>query len=189
MTILTIRTIGDPVLRTTCEPVTTFDDHLKKLIEDMFETMYQVQGVGLAGPQVGVNKRIFTFGNIDNRQGYIINPVLETGNENQEGGEGCLSVPGLSSETPRKQWARVRGVDSNNQPLEWEGQVLFARMLQHESDHLNGKLFIDRVQGEDRKRIMQTIRQSNYNQVSAAVRSQRSESVSSGFVPPAFRGK
>ena len=102
MTILSIRTVGDPVLRTACEEVTVFDADLEKLIADMLETMYDVGGVGLAGPQVGISKRIFTFGGIDDREGHIINPVLETGQEPQEGGEGCLSVPGVSAETPRK---------------------------------------------------------------------------------------
>ena len=104
MTILSIRTVGDPVLRSVCDPITVFDDDLARLIDDMLETMYDVGGVGLAGPQVGISKQIFTFGGIDDREGYIINPVLEVGEEDQEGGEGCLSVPGQKSATPRKNW-------------------------------------------------------------------------------------
>lgn len=181
MTILTVRTVGDPVLRTECDDITVFDDELKKLIKDMLETMYEVNGVGLAGPQVGISKKIFTFGNIDGREGYIINPTIETGDEDQDGGEGCLSVPGLSSNTPRKNWARVTGVDADNQPLMIEGEGLFARMLQHETDHLHGHLFIDRVVGEDKKRIMRAIRQADYNQVSAAVQGERAGAVSSAF--------
>ena len=91
MTILSIRTVGDPVLRSVCDPITVFDDDLARLIDDMLETMYDVGGVGLAGPQVGISKQIFTFGGIDDREGYIINPVREVGEEDQEGGEGCLS--------------------------------------------------------------------------------------------------
>ena len=87
MTILSIRTVGDPVLRSECEPITVFDRELAKLIDDMLDTMYDVEGVGLAGPQIGISKQIFTFGGIDGREGYIINPVLETGTEPQEGGE------------------------------------------------------------------------------------------------------
>ena len=181
MSILTVRTVGDPVLRTACEDITVFDDELKKLVSDMLETMYEVNGVGLAGPQVGVSKRIFTFGNIDGREGHVINPVLEVGDEDQEGGEGCLSVPGLSSETPRKQWARVRGVDFNNQPIVLEGEGLFARMLQHETDHLYGHLFIDRVVGEDKKRIMRAIRAADYERISSATRTERAGAVSSAF--------
>lgn len=181
MTILTVRTVGDPVLRTECDDITVFDDELKKLIKDMLETMYEVNGVGLAGPQVGISKKIFTFGNIDGREGYIINPTIETGDQDQAGGEGCLSVPGLSSDTPRKNWARVTGVDADNEPLVIEGEGLFARMLQHETDHLHGHLFIDRVVGEDKKRIMRAIRQADYNQVSAAVQGERAGAVSSAF--------
>ncbi len=181
MTILTVRTVGDPVLRTVCDDITVFDADLKKLIADMLETMYEVNGVGLAGPQVGISKRIFTFGNIDDREGYVINPVLEVGEEDQEGGEGCLSVPGLSSDTPRKNWARVTGVDADNKPVSFEGEGLFARMLQHETDHLYGKMFIDRVVGEDKKRIMRAIRATNYDQISSATRSERASAVSSAF--------
>ena len=125
MTILSIRTVGDPVLRSECEPITVFDRELAKLIDDMLDTMYDVEGVGLAGPQIGISKQIFTFGGIDGREGYIINPVLETGTEPQEGGEGCLSVPGMKSDTPRMNWARVRGVDKMGKPLVLEGEGLF----------------------------------------------------------------
>ncbi|MBM7050681.1 peptide deformylase [Rothia sp. ZJ1223] len=181
MTILTIRTVGDPVLRTECEDITVFDEQLRTLVADMLETMYEVNGVGLAGPQVGISKRIFTYGNIAGCEGHVINPVLTVGEEDQEGGEGCLSVPGLSSETPRKNWAKVIGVDMYNQPVEIEGEGLFARMLQHETDHLYGKMFIDRVVGEDKKRIMRAIRAAQYNDVSAAVIGERAPQVSSSF--------
>lgn len=181
MTILQIRTVGDPVLRTECTDITVFDEQLRTLVADMLETMYEVNGVGLAGPQVGISKRIFTYGNIDGREGHVINPVLVVGDEDQEGGEGCLSVPGLSSDTPRKNWAKVTGVDMYGEPVEIEGEGLFARMLQHETDHLYGKMFIDRVVGEDKKRIMRAIRAANYNDVSAAVTGERASQVSSAF--------
>ncbi|WP_237223796.1 peptide deformylase [Rothia nasisuis] len=181
MTILPIRTVGDPVLRTECEPITVFDADLEKLVADMLETMYDVEGVGLAGPQVGISKRIFTFGNIDGREGHIINPLLEVGDEPQEGGEGCLSVPGLSAATPRKNWARVTGVNCKGEPVVYEGEGLFARMLQHETDHLYGTMFIDRVEGEDKKNIWRKIRQADYNQVAAAVQGERAAKTSSGF--------
>lgn len=181
MAILPIRTVGDPVLRTSCEPITTFDRDLAKLIDDMLETMYDVNGVGLAGPQIGINKQIFTYGNIDGREGYIINPLLEIGEEDQDGGEGCLSVPGISSDTPRKKWARVSGLDKTGQPLVLEGEDLFARMLQHETDHLHGKLFIDRLKGEDKKRAMRAIRNLDYQQVSAKVQGERASRLSGSF--------
>lgn len=189
MAILTIRTVGDPVLRTVCDDITVFDEALQELVADMLETMYEVNGVGLAGPQVGISKRIFTYGNIDGREGHVINPVIEVGDEPQEGGEGCLSVPGLSSDTPRKNWAKVTGVDMFGAPVEIEGEGLFARMLQHETDHLYGKMFIDRVVGDDKKRIMRAIRNANYDSVAASVQDERANSVSSGFSGAAFGGQ
>lgn len=182
MTILTIRTVGDPVLRTACDPITVFDADLEKLVADMLETMYKVEGVGLAGPQVGVSKQIFTFGNIEGHpEGHIINPVLEVGQEPQEGGEGCLSVPGLSAATPRKNWARVTGVSCQGEPVVYEGEGLFARMLQHETDHLHGTMYIDRLEGEDKKNIWRKIRQADYNLVAAAVQGERASAASSSF--------
>ncbi|MFW0169343.1 peptide deformylase [Rothia sp. P5766] len=181
MTILTIRTVGDPVLRTPCDPITVFDQDLCRLVHDMLETMYAVEGVGLAGPQVGIAKQIFTFGNIDGLEGHVINPVIEIGDEPQEGGEGCLSVPGLSAATPRKNWARVTGLTCEGQPVTYEGQGLFARMLQHETDHLHGTMFIDRLVGEDKKNVWRKIRQSSYNEVAAAVQGERAAQASSVF--------
>ena len=181
MTILSIRTVGDPVLRTVSEPITVFDDDLRRLVADMLETMYDVGGVGLAGPQIGLNKQIFTFGNIDGREGHIINPVLEVGDEPQEGGEGCLSVPGQKSDTPRMAWARVTGVDMYGQPLVLEGEGLFARMLQHETDHLHGKLFIDRLVGEDRKRVMRAIRAAEFDATAQKTQAERAARVSGAF--------
>ena len=167
MTILSIRTVGDPVLRSVCDPITVFDDDLARLIDDMLETMYDVGGVGLAGPQVGISKQIFTFGGIDDREGYIINPVLE--------------VPGQKSATPRKNWARVTGVDRHGEPLVLEGEGLFARMLQHETDHLHGKLFIDRLVGEDRQRVMRALRAADYNSVAAKTVTERATRVGGAF--------
>ncbi|WP_129360889.1 peptide deformylase [Rothia uropygioeca] len=183
MTVLSVRTIGDPVLRTVCEPVTEFDAELSRLIDDMIETMFDVDGVGLAGPQVGVALRLFTYG-VEGPQGevgHVINPVIEIGEEPQEGGEGCLSVPGLSGDAPRRQWARVTGVDRNNAPIVVEGEGLLARCLQHETDHLDGKLYIDRLVGEDKKRVMRAIRSADYGEVSAGVQRRRASNVSSGF--------
>ena len=110
MSVLPIRTIGDPVLRTRAEEVTAFDDALRRLVADMHETMLDVGGVGLAAPQVGVSVRLFTWA-VEGSAGHVVNPVLEVGEEPQEGGEGCLSVPGLAYDTPRRNWARVTGLD------------------------------------------------------------------------------
>ncbi|MFI8598073.1 peptide deformylase [Rothia koreensis] len=191
MTVLSVRTIGDPVLRTVCEPVTEFDADLSRLIDDMVETMFDIDGVGLAGPQVGVSLRLFTYGieGPDGEVGHVINPVLEIGEEPQEGGEGCLSVPGLSGETPRRNWARVTGVDRDNRPVEVEAEGLLARCLQHETDHLDGRLYIDRMVGEERKKAMRAIRAADYNDVSAGVQRQRAGNVSSGFGAGASFGR
>jgi peptide deformylase len=190
MTVLPIRTIGDPVLRTPCEPVTVFDAELSRLIEDMVETMFDVGGVGLAGPQVGVSLRLFTYGveGPEGEVGHVINPVLETGEEAQEGGEGCLSVPELSADLPRRRWARVTGVDRQNRPLVVEGEGLLARCLQHETDHLDGKLYIDRLAGEERRRVLRAIRAGEYEGISAGVRRERGGRTGSGFGPGASFG-
>ncbi|MCT1366680.1 MULTISPECIES: peptide deformylase [Kocuria] len=191
MTVLTVRTLGDPVLRTVCEPVTNFDDEIGRLVDDMIETMFEVEGVGLAAPQIGVSLRLFTYGveGRDGEVGHVINPVLEVGEEPQEGGEGCLSVPGLSSDTPRRHWARVTGVDKNNRPVVVEGEGLLARCLQHETDHLDGKLYIDRLVGDDKKRIMKAIRAADYRDVAAGVERRRAGTVSSGFAAGSSFGK
>lgn len=183
MTVLPIRTIGDPVLRAPAEPVTQFDAELSKLVEDMIETMFDVEGVGLAAPQVGVSLRLFVYG-IAGRTGevgHVINPVLEVSEDPQEGGEGCLSVPGLSSATPRRRWARVTGVDRENRPVVVEGEGLLARCLQHETDHLDGLLYVDRLEGEDRKTMMRALRGEDFIRRTRGVAGERSGRVSSAF--------
>ena len=183
MTILPVRTIGDPVLRTACRPVGTPDAELAKLIEDMLETMFDVGGVGLAAPQVGVELRLFVWvlEGPGGPVGHVLNPVLEVSEDPQEGGEGCLSVPGLSAETPRARWARVTGTDVHGRPVDVAGEGLLARCLQHETDHLDGTLYVDRVRGEDRRRIMRQLRDRDFGNRSQAVTGQRSGRVSSAF--------
>ena len=162
MSVLPIRTIGDPVLRTRAEEVTAFDDALRRLVADMHETMLDVGGVGLAAPQVGVSVRLFTWA-VEGGQGHVVNPVLELGEEPQDGGEGCLSVPGLGFDTPRRNWARVTGLDQHGAPVTVEGTGLLARCLQHETDHLDGEVFInylsplkrDLVKRKIKKRVKQ----------------------------------
>ncbi|WP_309248132.1 peptide deformylase [Rothia santali] len=186
MTILPIRTVGDPVLRTPCDPVTAFDAELSRLIDDMVETMFDVGGVGLAGPQVGVPLRLFTYGieGPGGEVGHVVNPVLELGEEPQEGGEGCLSVPELSAESvPRRLWARVTGVDRENRPVVVEGEGLLARCLQHETDHLDGTLYLDRLEGEERRRLLRALRAADYESLSEGVRRERGGRTGSGFGP------
>ncbi|GAA2116968.1 peptide deformylase [Kocuria atrinae] len=172
MTILRIRTQGDPVLRTPALTVTDFDESLRTLISDMFETMYAVKGVGLAAPQIGVGLRIFTW-DIGDDSGHVINPVLDVGDEPQEGGEGCLSVPGPGYDTPRRNHATITGVDMNGDPVRREGTGLLARCFQHETDHLHGRLFVDRLEGEVRKEAMRAMRAPEYQDIVDTVTRER----------------
>ena len=174
MSILRIRTIGDPVLRTPAQEVTQFDESLETLIRDMFETMYAVGGVGLAAPQVGVGLQIFTWG-IQGDEGYAINPHLELGDDPQEGGEGCLSVPGLSYETPRRERAVLTALDVHGEPVSREATGLLARCFQHETAHLRGMLYVDRLVGEQRKDAMRQLRQASFGETAARITREREE--------------
>ncbi|MCC3274485.1 peptide deformylase [Arthrobacter sp. zg-Y20] len=181
MAILTIRTLGDPVLRTRAEDVTDFGPELAKLVADMEETMEDVDGAGLAAPQVGVSLRVFTY-RVGGQSGHVVNPVLELSEDRQEEQlEGCLSIPGLGYRAPRFRWARVTGVDLHGNPISIEGEGLLARCFQHETDHLNGSLYIDRLEGEDRKEALRAIRQREYDAVAARTVSERAQSVGSSF--------
>ncbi|WP_125612827.1 peptide deformylase [Specibacter cremeus] len=181
MAILSIRIIGDPVLRTVAEDVTEFGPELAKLIDDMMETMHDVNGVGLAAPQIGVSKRIFTY-DVDGVAGHVINPVVVSSDDFASGtAEGCLSVPGLGFEVRRHRWSRVTGVDVHGNPVDVEGTGLLAKCFQHETDHLDGKVFVDRLEGEDRKRALRAIRQRNYHDVTARTVTKRAATVGSAF--------
>ncbi|MDO4961993.1 MAG: peptide deformylase [Eubacteriales bacterium] len=150
MAIREIRKEGDPILRKECRPVKEMTERISTLIEDMFETMYEAEGVGLAGPQVGILRKIFVIDvGIEEPEPYVfINPeILELEGE-QTGQEGCLSVPGYSGEVTRAEHVRVRAFDANMEEFELEADGLFARAIQHENDHLYGTLYIDKVNGE-----------------------------------------
>ena len=147
MALRTIRVMGVEVLNKPCKPVKEVTDRIKTLIEDMIETMYDADGVGLAAPQVGVLKRVVV---IDVGEGpfVMINPrVLETSGE-QTGSEGCLSVPGKCGMVTRPNYAKVLAFNENMEPVEIEGTELKARAMLHEIDHLDGKLYVDKVEGE-----------------------------------------
>lgn len=163
MAIHDIRYLGDPVLRTPTREVTEFGTpELHQLIEDMLETMYDAPGVGLAANQIGIGLRIFTYA-IDDRVGHLINPTLEVSEELQEDGdEGCLSLPGLYYPTTRAMHAVARGVDEHGEPVVIEGSELMARCLQHEIDHLGGGLYIDRLERGQRKQAMRDIREAQW---------------------------
>lgn len=147
MALRTIRTIGDEVLNKPCKPIKEVTPRIRTLIEDMIETMYEADGVGLAAPQVGVLKKIVV---IDVGEGpfVMINPrVLETSGE-QTGTEGCLSVPGKCGTVTRPNYAKVLAYNEDMEPVEIEGTELKARAMLHEIDHLDGKLYVDKVEGE-----------------------------------------
>jgi peptide deformylase len=155
-----IRVLGDPVLRTPAEPVTVFDKELRRLIDEMFEAMYAADGVGLAGPQIGVSRRLFVY-DCSGRKGHVINPTL-TIDDTEEvlDHEGCLSVPGrdtgkpIYASTPRAAGVRISGVDRLGKPVELRARGLLARCFQHEADHLDGKLYIDHLPKDEARKIM-----------------------------------
>lgn len=158
MAILSIRTYGDPVLREPTQPVARFDADLEALVDDMLETMYDAPGVGLAAPQIGVEKAFFVY-DIGDGPGVMCNPVVELAEGEHLRDEGCLSVPTLWFEVRRPERVVVRGQDITGAPVELYGEGLMARMLMHESDHLNGGLLIDRLDKAERKAALRQIRE------------------------------
>ena len=161
MAIQTIRLFGDPVLRTPAEPVTTFDKELRTLVKDLEETMMHAPGAGLAAPQIGVSLRVFTY-YVDGALGHLINPDLDLSEELQDGEEGCLSFPGIYYNTPRALRVVAKGFDLHGEPLTVEGSELLARAVQHETDHLDGILFIDRMDRDQRKLALKAIREAEW---------------------------
>ena len=161
MSIQPIRLFGDPVLTTPASAVTDFDKELRILVQDLTETMLEAPGAGLAAPQIGVPLRVFVW-DVDEAIGHLINPTLDLSAELQDGEEGCLSFPALSYETPRAFRAVAKGFNMYGEPITVEGTELLARCLQHETDHLDGIVFIDRLSVEDRKLAMKEIRESEW---------------------------
>ena len=161
MSIQPIRLFGDPVLTTPAVPVTTFDKELRKLVKDLTETMQDAPGAGLAAPQIGVPLRVFVW-DVDEALGHLVNPTLDLSDEMQEGDEGCLSFPELRFNTPRAMRAVAKGFNMYGDPVVIEGTEFLARALQHETDHLDGIVFIDRLSTEDRKLAMKEIRESEW---------------------------
>ena len=163
MAIREIRVIGDPVLRTPTDLIKDIDSKVKSLVEDLLETVDMEGRAGLAAPQIGVGLRAFSW-NIDGDIGYVLNPKLVevSTEEYQDGDEGCLSVPGLWYPTERAWYARVEGIDLDSKPVVVEGEELMARALQHETDHLEGLLYIDRLDRATRRKALKAIREANY---------------------------
>ena len=169
---LEITKLGHPVLRAKAEPIAQIDEPLRRLADDMLETMYAHEGCGLAGNQVGVARRIIV---IDTREAkkrpsilriggksrpvhkhmpmVLINPVLKPGPGRESGSEACLSIPGVSGDVERPPMVRLKALDLDGQPVEFEAEGLLSRALQHEVDHLDGILFIDRLDPDERQRV------------------------------------
>lgn len=182
MAVVPIRIVGDPVLHTPTAPVPVGDDgslpaDLPALITDLYDTMDAANGVGLAANQIGVGLRLFVYDCADERgspsrdtrrRGVVINPVLETSEipetmpDPDDDDEGCLSVPGESFPTGRAQSARVTGLDADGNPITLEGNGLFARMLQHETGHLDGFLYLDRLVGRHARGAKRTIKANGW---------------------------
>ncbi len=146
MAIRTIRTIGDPVLTKKCKEVKAMTPRLETLIDDMFETMYESGGVGLAAPQVGILKRIVVI-DVDDSPVVLINPVITEQSGEQTGPEGCLSVPGKAGDVTRPEKVTVKALDREMKEFELTGEELLARAITHELDHLEGKLYVELVEG------------------------------------------
>lgn len=166
VTIRGIRIFGDPVLRTKAAPVDDFDTSLRRLVADLGETMVDASGAGLAAPQIGVSLRVFTFVDTDpdspsyGEVQHLVNPELhDVSTEQLVDEEGCLSIPGLYYDLARPERLVARGFDAHGEPLEIAGSDRLARALAHETDHLDGVLFVDRLAPEERKRALREIRE------------------------------
>lgn len=162
MAVQPVRLFGDPVLRARAAEVVDFDKELRNLVRDLVETMTEEGAAGLAAPQLGISLRVFSY-HCDDVTGHLVNPVVETvGDETQDGPEGCLSIPGLSWDCRRRLRVVARGFDQHGEPVEVPGTERLARAIQHETDHLDGVLFIDRLDPETRKQAMREIRQARW---------------------------
>ena len=161
MSVQPIRLFGDPVLRTPAVPVTDFDKELRRLVADLTDTMVEAPGAGLAAPQIGVGLRVFTW-HVDGELGHLVNPTLDLSEEEQLGPEGCLSVPDLTFDCRRAMRVVAKGFDMHGEPVTIEGHELLARAIQHETDHLDGIVFVDRLDRETRKAAMKAIRESGW---------------------------
>jgi peptide deformylase len=156
-----IRLFGDPVLRTKAVPVTDFDAELRTLVRDLTETMLEAPGAGLAAPQIGVGLRVFTY-NVEGVVGHLVNPSLKLSEETQHGLEGCLSIPELTFECTRALQVVATGFDMHGEPVTLDGSDLLARAIQHETDHLDGVLFVDRLDRETKREAMRAIREADW---------------------------
>ena len=163
MTVQPIRLFGDPVLRTPADPVTVFDKELRRLVADLTETMLDAPGAGLAAPQIGVSLRVFTYRVSEEEQGHLINPVLHfPSDETQDGPEGCLSIPGLTWDCQRLEHVVAHGQNCYGDPITVVGTDRLSRCIQHETDHLDGVLFVDRLDPHTRRAALAEIRNAEW---------------------------
>lgn len=157
-----IRLFGDPVLKTVSTPVEQVDDRVRSLVADLLDSVRLPGRAGVAASQIGVNVRAFSY-NVDGEVGYILNPeIVEVTGDLELVDEGCLSVPGLWHKTPRHPFARVRGIDLEGNEIELSGTGLMAQALQHETDHLDGILYLDRLEKDERRAAMKEVRESDW---------------------------
>lgn len=161
MAIFPIRTFPDPVLRMAARPVEHIDDDIRRLVDDMLETMYEAPGVGLAASQIGISLRVVVY-DIGDGPFHLINPAMEEKSGSWTYEEGCLSVPDRYWEIERSAYARVRGLDVDGRPVTYEGDELMGRMLQHELDHLEGMLLLKRLPRRVRKQALREMRQEGF---------------------------
>jgi len=162
VTVQPIRLFGDPVLRTPATEVVDFDKELRTLVKDLWDTMEEQGGAGLAAPQLGVGLRVFTY-HCDGSAGHLVNPIWTAADEEyQDGEEGCLSIPGMYWDCRRHRNVVARGWNAHGEPVEVQGTDMLARCLQHETDHLDGVLFVDRLDTETRKAAMKAIRAADW---------------------------
>lgn len=171
MTLKDIRLLGDPILNTPAQPVTVFDKELRNLVRDLGDTMIDAPGSGLAAPQIGVSLRVFTFITEDmEAPGHLINPKLELSEETQDGEEGCLSIPEVRFDCIRAMNVVAKGFNEHGEPMTIAGTEYLARILQHETDHLDGVIFLDRMDTKRRKAAMKVIRQTDWFKDGARVK-------------------
>ncbi|MDR7275896.1 peptide deformylase [Catenuloplanes atrovinosus] len=163
MTMRPIRVLGDAVLRSPADRVTTFDDALRDLVTDLMDTLLGKPGrAGVAAPQIGVGLAVFVY-DADGHRGHVVNPTISLGEELEEDDEGCLSIPGLYFPTVRARTATVEGFDQHGEPLTISGEGFLARALQHETDHLAGRLYVDTLRGDTRRAALREIRAASWS--------------------------
>ncbi|MCI1901424.1 MAG: peptide deformylase [Bifidobacteriaceae bacterium] len=159
MTLRDIRVVPDPVLRTVCDPITSITPAIESLVQDLLDTVDDPGRAGLSANQIGVSLRAFSY-NLEGKLGYILNPKILELNGEQYGDEGCLSVPGLWYKTRRAEYAKAEGIDLKGNRVVIEGHGIMGRMIQHECDHLDGHVYLDRLEKDQRREAMRKMREA-----------------------------